>query len=115
MTGIAGRGNLNNPVRRSGTPPVCQLIGGADHADIWFHHVFVIFGKQLYSEGGRVDFTGAFLGINIVCNFFKQKSKYFLVYSAGSRHVIDLAVYQFGSDVLRQVVIILLCVNVCVG
>lgn len=40
-----------------------------------------------------------------------EKRKYLLMHSAGGCHVIDLAVYQFGSDVLREIVVVFFCVN----
>ena len=70
MAGIAGRDNFHNPVRRPGAASISQLVGVADHADVWFYHVSVIFGKQFDGKGSRIDFTGTVFGVNIVGDGF---------------------------------------------
>ena len=60
VSSAAGRYYLDDPVRRSGTALVIELVGIANNADIGFNEVFIVLVEE-YGKWGDIRFAGAML------------------------------------------------------
>ena len=60
IAGGAGGNDFYDPVGRSGTSPVSQLVRVSDYAYVRFDYKFVVVCEQLDSKRGGVDFAVPF-------------------------------------------------------
>ena len=99
------RENFQHEIRRAFKAFRTQIIRTADYEKIRLHHGLVVAVKPDVTRG-QIDFTFTFMGIHTLTKQNMKFSQNLLMYDGRCRHIIEHAVDQLDSALVRKRIIV---------